>query len=205
MMKKSLILLLALLLALVMAALTACGAGSNEAEEGASSSSSASGETTVIRHGEKKIPNGYQSIPAFETENVNGDKVTNEIFADKDVTMINFWGTFCGPCIEEMPELQALSEKLPENAQIIGVLEDVSLSDKSCLQDGLDIIEDTGVTYENLLLNDSLEKFAGISQFVPTTVFVDSEGNLIGHVVIGGYVNTYIANFEDLLDGWTYE
>lgn len=36
--------------------------------------------------------------------------------------LVNFWATWCAPCIQEMPELSALqSEKLSKNLQIIGI------------------------------------------------------------------------------------
>ena len=79
-------------------------------------------------------------VPAFTTEDLDGNEVTESILKDKDVTMINIWGTFCPPCIEEMPELAKLSASLPENAQIIGILCDVSLNDKSALQDAKSIV-----------------------------------------------------------------
>ena len=52
-------------------------------------------------------------VPAFTTEDLDGNEVTESILKDKDVTMINIWGTFCPPCIEEMPELAKLSASLP--------------------------------------------------------------------------------------------
>ena len=33
--------------------------------------------------------------------------MTHEVFDDADLTVINIWGTFCGPCIQEMPDLGA--------------------------------------------------------------------------------------------------
>ena len=44
-----------------------------------------------------------EKFPEFKTTDTNGNEVTEKIFADKDITMVNVWGTFCGPCINEMP------------------------------------------------------------------------------------------------------
>ena len=48
---------------------------------------------------------------AFESETLDGEKVTEEIFQQADLTMVNIWATFCGPCIQEMPDLAQLSEE----------------------------------------------------------------------------------------------
>ena len=62
-----------------------------------------------------------EKFPEFKTTDSNGNEVTEKIFADKDITMVNVWGTFCGPCINEMPELQKIYESLPKNANLIGI------------------------------------------------------------------------------------
>ena len=66
-----------------------------------------------------------EKFPEFKTTDTNGNEVTEKIFSDKDITMVNVWGTFCGPCINEMPELQKIYESLPKNANLIGIAADV--------------------------------------------------------------------------------
>ena len=53
----------------------------------------------------------------FTVEDIEGNEVTHEVFADADLTVINIWGTFCGPCIQEMPDLGALSQELRRMAR----------------------------------------------------------------------------------------
>lgn len=147
-------------------------------------------------------------LPEFDTVDLEGNRVTNAVFVDKDVTMINFWGTFCSPCIDEMPELEKLSQSLPENAQIIGVVTD-ALADSSgssgVTQEAQRIVNLTGVTYPNILLDNALYTYAIQNiQFVPTTLFVDGDGTIIGEVV-GSDMDGYVEQLEDRLDGWTYD
>jgi thiol-disulfide isomerase/thioredoxin len=125
--------------------------------------------------------------------------VTESILAGKDVTMINIWGTFCPPCIAEMPDLAKLSDSLPENAQIIGLVCDVSLSDRSALQNAKSIAAEADTNYPCLLLNDSLGEYISQYMYVPTTIFVDSEGNQVGEPVIGADFNAYTDRLQAVL------
>ena len=57
----------------------------------------------------------------FATTTIDGRIVTESIFSDYDLTVVHVWGTFCGPCIEEMGEYAVLYEELPENVNLIGI------------------------------------------------------------------------------------
>ena len=46
-----------------------------------------------------------------------------------DLTVVNFWGTFCNPCINEMPELAKWNEEMPDNVQMLGAIVDVETVD----------------------------------------------------------------------------
>ena len=61
-------------------------------------------------------------FPAFQTVDVAGNTVTQDIFKGKKITVVNIWGTFCPPCIEEMPELGRWAREMPQEAQIIGIV-----------------------------------------------------------------------------------
>ena len=61
-------------------------------------------------------------MPDFCTYDLNGEEITNSIFAEKELTVVNIWGTFCAPCIEEMPELEELNKKYGEQIQFLGIV-----------------------------------------------------------------------------------
>lgn len=143
-----------------------------------------------------------KTVSAFTTVDIYGNTFTNEIFAQADLTVVNIWGTFCGPCIGEMPELGQWSREMPENVQIIGLVSDVySPDDASTIGNAQAIVEATGVDFVNLVPAEGLNELLSISPYVPTTVFVDSTGKLVGEPVIGANVAEYKQFVEDYLSG----
>lgn len=148
---------------------------------------------------------GKEKFPSFETTDTKGNKITEKIFADKDITMVNVWGTFCGPCINEMPELQKIYESLPKNANLIGIVADVPEGMKDGVDNANYIEKQTGVKYTNLTLSDSLSSFAKRFYAVPSTIFVDKNGNIIGELVMGADIDAYVKNLQNVLTDWKYE
>ena len=125
------------------------------------------------------------TVLSFETEDIDGNPVkSEELFAKNKVTMINLWGTYCGPCKDEMSELAKWAKELPDNVQIIGMVHT--------------IVKETGVTYPNLRAWDGYDKILE-HQGTPTTYFVDSNGKLIGTPILGGQIDVYPKQMEALL------
>ena len=119
----------------------------------------------------------------FVTTDMEGNVVTQEIFADYDLTMVNVWATWCGYCIEEMPEFPALKEKLAEhNGNLITICDDAAVEPELTTL----ILEATGANFTTLLA--TVDMYSGILSSVyafPTTFFVDSEGNIVGEPIVG--------------------
>ena len=139
---------------------------------------------------ETVIPNAF---PAFTTQDLNGNTVDNSLFANADLTVLNIWSTTCMPCISEMPELQAWSEEMPENVQMVGLVLDVGVGDAAALEEAQMICELTGVTYANLMRCEDLYEFAQGIIFTPTTIFVDRNGAVVGEPITGARVDDYKA------------
>ena len=127
----------------------------------------------------------------FSGSDLNGNSVTSEIFAENKVTMLNIWGTFCGPCIREMPDLARLNEEnKAKGFEVIGIVIDI-LDNKGDVnprvkKTGETIINNTGANYTHIIPN--IEMFTGLLhgvQAVPTTIFVDSNGNQVGSAYLG--------------------
>ena len=127
-------------------------------------------------------------FPEFSEADTQGNKVTNDMFADYDATILNFWNNGCGTCIEEMPELEEYYQEFKEkNINLIGVASDSGESEEQ-LETAREILAQKGVTYTNLspdpdnaLYQDFISQLAGY----PTTYVIDSEGNIVGAPIVG--------------------
>lgn len=137
---------------------------------------------------------------SFSSADLDKNKITDEIFSAADVTVVNVWGTFCPPCIREMPELAAWQKSMPKNAQIIGIVCDVnSTDDAKGISKAKAILKKSGATFPNVIANQSLAQFLNGIQFVPTTFLVDKNGNIVGDMIVGAQVAKYKKAVEDYL------
>ena len=122
-------------------------------------------------------------LGSFQAVTLDGGTFTQADIAGKDVTIINFWGTFCAPCIAEMPDLAAFAEALPDNVQVVTVCLDGSLD----LERTRNVLSEAGFPGVTLVAGDGdLQALCGSLLYTPTTVFADSEGTLVGEPIIGG-------------------
>lgn len=128
------------------------------------------------------------------TDLMSGAAIDQSILQAADVTMVNFWATYCGPCLKEMPYLAELhKENANKGVQVLGVVTDildgqslVSNRQGASVADGRSIVTQSNVTYTNLLLNKTLaDGIAKDLRYVPTTMFLDRNGRVIGEPING--------------------
>lgn len=109
----------------------------------------------------------------FTTTDMEGNTVTQEIFSGYDLTMVNIWATWCGYCVEEMPELTKLKKMLPENVNLITICDDAAYETELTQQ----ILRESGANFQTLKTTEDMytQLLAYVYAF-PTTFFVNSEG-----------------------------
>jgi len=131
---------------------------------------------------------GQASSPqiVFETQDMDGNAVSSDIFANAKLTMVNVWATYCNPCLSEMPGLGELAgEYDPADFQLIGIISDVQEGGEEAQKElAASLIEQTGADYTHLLLNRSLYNgiLTGVTA-VPTTFFIDENGTVVDTVI----------------------
>ena len=134
------------------------------------------------------------AFTAFQAADLAGNPVDQTIFSEHDLTLVNVWATFCGPCKAEMPDLAELHEEYRDKGfQVVGICGDIVNASTGQLQqrEYEDALEIAGETHADVYLNlnpagDLASGF--IRDHVPaypTSLFVDSAGNKVGDMVIG--------------------
>ncbi len=106
----------------------------------------------------------------FTIQDMDGNSIDESVFSLHKLTMINFWEPWCGPCINEMPDLQKLYKDYEQQGfYIIGVYSSTDMKD-----DVKNIIKNAGITYPIATYDSAFDRFhTGV---VPTTIFVDEHG-----------------------------
>lgn len=124
-------------------------------------------------------------VPAldFTLTDQFGNTHTLDQYKGKTI-LLNFWGTWCGPCRSEMPDLQAIYEDYGKNEKDLVVLGVAApnLGDEGSVEEITAFLKENGYTYPTLMNTDaSLFYSYGISSF-PTTFMIDKNGNVYGYV-----------------------
>ena len=92
----------------------------------------------------------------------------------KGPMLVNVWGSWCGPCKEEMPYLRSFYDKAKGKVALIGV--DV---EEATFDDGRLFVERNGIVWPNLYDPDGRSrKYFGLG--VPVTWFIAADGSVAG-------------------------
>lgn len=144
-------------------------------------------------------------MSAFTATDLDGNEINSAIFSDYGLTMVNIWATFCGPCIDEMPDLGEIHAEYGEKGfQIIGLVADTlnqdGTVDPSQADIAREIVEQTGAHYRHLLPSSDLFGILSQATSVPTTFFVDENGSQVGYAYLGSRSKAdWVAIIDPLL------
>ncbi len=135
----------------------------------------------------------------FSTTSVYGHEVTQDIFSEFELTMVNIWATWCPPCIGEMAELEEVYQTLPVNVNVLTICDDGATETDLAIQ----ILEENGCNFDAIITNDEIYQnyLSSVTAF-PTTIFVDKEGNVFGSKIEGAPldpVSYYLAAAEEAM------
>ena len=112
------------------------------------------------------------AAPAFDLTDTQGHRHRLADYKGRWV-VINFWATWCVPCIQEIPEIAAFGRDHAEVA-VIGVAIDAEDVDKT-----LRFAAKVGHEYPLVLSDDKVEGQLGSVRELPTTRIYDPAGRLV--------------------------
>jgi thiol-disulfide isomerase/thioredoxin len=113
------------------------------------------------------------AAPSFQLSSLDGGSYQVGGARDKPL-VVNFWATWCPPCQEEAPDLQALYDKYKDRIDFYGV--NLTQSDK--LADVRQFVQNNGLTFPILLDKDGAVAEQYKFVFIPTSYLIDRSGTV---------------------------
>jgi cytochrome c biogenesis protein CcmG, thiol:disulfide interchange protein DsbE len=112
--------------------------------------------------------------PAFELPNLRpGQAPVSLASAGGRPAVLNFWASWCEPCLNELPAFQAASVRLAGRVAFLGI------NHRDGRNPALDLLAETGVTYPSGHDPEGEVAVAFGAQGMPTTVFVAADGRVL--------------------------
>ena len=135
------------------------------------------------------------SAPDFTLRSMGGPNLRLQEQRGR-VVMVNFWATWCGPCRQEMPQLNRLYEKYKSSGFVLlGINVDDDTSNAASVAAKL------GVTFPVLLDTDKKVSREYDLSTMPSTVIIDRDGKVryVHRGYLTGYEDTYEKQIRELL------
>lgn len=132
-------------------------------------------------------------LPSFREEALMGGEEITQGFLRGSVSVVNFWGSWCGPCRKEQPLLEEMWKQYgPRGVKFLGI--NVRRDQRAAAKA---FVDEFSVTYPSAYDPDSTVAYAFGLRVMPGTYVIDREGRIAAQAI--GAV-TDEAGFRRLLD-----
>ncbi len=145
--------------------------------------------TQETTEGVQATTEGAQSqqylAPNFTVYDAHGNAVQLSSYFGKPI-VLNFWASWCGPCQREMPDFDEKYQELGDQVQFLMV--NITDGNRETVESASSFIAQKGYTFP-VFFDTHLQAAMTYGAYsLPMTFFIDSNGNLITHVV--GAINS---------------
>jgi thiol-disulfide isomerase/thioredoxin len=138
-------------------------------------------------------------VPGFSAVKLDGTP-TRVDWRDAKLNLVNLWATWCAPCRQEMPAIDAMRKSREKKGlRVLGVV----VLDRAALPDVAAAVEASKVGYRIVMGGDAAQSvFAGVA-IVPTTFLLDAKGTVIRKYVgtDDKQVAAFAKDIDDVLAG----
>ena len=139
-----------------------------------------------------------EQAPSFSAKDLNGQTVELDQFAGQDVVILDFWATWCGPCVDALPIIARVAEKFQDKHVVFYAVNQGESSET--IREFL-----TGESLDVQVLLDQEGAIGNLFQVsgIPQTVIIDTKGRVqVVHVGFGGNLEQqFTKELEDILAG----
>ena len=91
-----------------------------------------------------------------------------------DWVLVNFWATWCGPCVEELPLLESLHRQADVGVRVIGI--NMEAQEPALITA---FLQQLGITYPNLLAPPDEPTVLGRVEGLPLSLLIDPTGQVV--------------------------
>lgn len=117
-------------------------------------------------------PASGEPVPPLDVEAFDGSTVSLKDYAGTPM-VVNFWASWCPPCIAEMPDLEAVHQSAGDRLAFVGI------NTQDTPEEAAAMVDETGVTYDLLRDPDgTLGQAFGVFG-MPSTFYVDADGTIV--------------------------
>jgi len=114
------------------------------------------------------------SAPSFTLSDLNG-KPTSLTDFKGNLVLLNFWATWCGPCVEETPSLERLHSEYKDQGLVL-----LAVAIQSDIRSVENFVREMNLSFR-VLIDEDGSVFQNYGLFsVPTTFFIGKDGKIIG-------------------------
>ncbi len=139
-----------------------------------------------------------QPAPPFEVPDLEGNTVSLASYLGKNVVVLDFWATWCGPCVAALPEINAVANSFKDRGVVFYA---VNIGEEK--QAVVDFLKEQKLDVPVAL--DQKSTVAGLyrASAIPQTVLIGKDGKIqVVHVGFGGNMKDQLTDeLEQLLEG----